>query len=70
MGDDLPALATALDGADFAELLLVMTQQATALTLIWEAHSRGAITLPESLERRVEAARRRMPRFLDGAPAR
>jgi hypothetical protein len=68
LGGDLPNLTRDLSGADMAELLVVLAQQATALKLVWEAHVRGALTLPESLERRVEQARQRVPRFL--APAR
>lgn len=69
LGGDLPGLARGLSGADTAELLLVLAQQATALRLVWEAHARGAIELPESLMRRVDQARQRVPRFL-GAAAR
>jgi hypothetical protein len=64
LGGDLPGLTRELSGADLAELLVVLAQQATTLKLVWEAHARGAITLPESLERRVEQVRRRTPRFL------
>lgn len=67
LGGDLPNLTRDLSGADMAELLVVLAQQATALKLVWEAHVRGAITLPESLERRVEQARHRVPRFLSPA---
>ena len=64
LGGDLPNLTRDLSGADMAELLIVLAQQATALKLVWEAHVRGALTLPDSLERRVEQARHRVPRFL------
>ncbi len=64
LGGDLPNLTRDLSGADMAELLVVLAQQATALKLVWEAHVRGALTLPDSLERRVEQARHRVPRFL------
>lgn len=66
LGSDLPSLTRGLSGADMAELLVVLAQQATALKLVWEAHVRGALTLPESLERRVEQTRHRVPRFLAG----
>ena len=64
LGGDLPGLTRDLSGADLAELLVVLAQQAAALKLVWEAHARGAITLPQSLEHRVEQVRRRVPRFL------
>jgi hypothetical protein len=64
LGGDLPGLTSELSGADLAELLMVLAQQATTLRLVWEAHARGAITLPESLEQRVEQVRNRVPRFL------
>lgn len=66
LGGDLPNLTRTLSGADMAELLVVLAQQATALKLVWEAHVRGALTLPDSLERRVEQTRHRVPRFLSG----
>jgi hypothetical protein len=68
LGSDLPNLTRDLSGADLAELLVVLAQQATALKLVWEAHVRGALTLPDTLEHRVEQARHRVPRFL--APTR
>ncbi len=64
LGGDLPELARGLSGADMAELLVVLAQQSAALNLVWEAHMRGAITLPDSLEGRVENVRRSVPRFL------
>jgi hypothetical protein len=64
LAGDLPNLTRDLSGADLAELLIVLAQQATTLRLVWEAHVRGALTLPDSLERRVEHARHRVPRFL------
>jgi hypothetical protein len=64
LGGDLPGLTRDLSGADLAELLVVLAQQAAALKLVWEAHARGAVTLPQSLEQRVEQVRRRVPRFL------
>ena len=64
LGGDLPGLTRDLSGADLAELLVVLAQQATTLKLVWEAHARGAITLPDSLEQRVEQVRHRVPRFL------
>jgi hypothetical protein len=64
LGGDLPALTRDLSGADLAELLVVLAQQTTTLRLVWEAHARGAITLPETLEQRVEQVRHRVPRFL------
>ena len=64
LGGELPNLTRDLSGADLAELLVVLAQQATALRLVWEAHVRGAVTLPDSLERRVDQARHRVPRFL------
>lgn len=67
LGGELPELARGLSGADMAELLVVLAQQSAALKLVWEAHTRGAITLPDSLEQRVESVRRRAPRFLSAA---
>ncbi|HUF29356.1 MAG TPA: hypothetical protein VMM77_01745, partial [Gemmatimonadaceae bacterium] len=64
LGGELPELARDLSGADMAELLVVLAQQSAALKLVWEAHMRGAITLPDGLEGRVEHVRRRVPRFL------
>lgn len=64
LGGDLPGLTRDLSGADLAELLVVLAQQATTLKLVWEAHARGAITLPDSLEQRVAHVRHRVPRFL------
>ena len=64
LGGELPELARGLSGADSAELLVVLAQQSAALNLVWEAHMRGAITLPDSLEGRVESVRRSVPRFL------
>lgn len=64
LGGELPELARGLSGTDTAELLVVLAQQSAALKLVWEAHMRGAITLPDSLEERVESVRRSVPRFL------
>lgn len=67
LGGELPELVRVLSGADMAELLVVLAQQSAALKLVWEAHMRGAITLPDRLEERVEHVRRRVPRFLSAS---
>lgn len=61
---DLPALTRDLSAADLADLLVVLAQQSTAIRLVWEAHVRGAITLPATLAHRIAQTRERVPRFL------
>ena len=49
-----------------AQLLSAFDRQRRALTLVLEAHSRGAVRLPESIARTVERACASGPRFLPG----
>jgi hypothetical protein len=49
-----------------AELLSAFEQQRRALSLVWEAHNRGAVRLPESIAASVEKACENGPRFLGG----
>jgi hypothetical protein len=66
--DSLTRLAEALlmspDGG--AQLLSALDQQRRALRLVWEAHARGAVQLPESIAATVERAYVAAPRFLSG----
>ena len=48
------------------ELLAAYERQARALELVWEAHRRGAVRLPEAIADKVEQARVTPPRFLRG----
>jgi len=48
------------------ELLAAYERQARALELVWEAHRRGAVRLPEAIAEKVEQARVTPPRFLRG----
>lgn len=48
------------------ELLAAYERQARALDMVWEAHRRGAVRLPESVAEKVEQARVTPPRFLRG----
>src|SRR5438874_9838132 len=58
------ALLTSEDGG--AQLLSAFDRQRRALRLVWEAHSRGAVHLPDSIANTVERAFVAAPRFLAG----
>ena len=47
-----------------AQLLTAYDRQRRALRLVWEAHARGAVRLPESVAASVERACDAEPRFL------
>ena len=64
MGGALDALTSHLSPEETAMTLLALTEHASALRLVWEAHARGAIALPPSVARRVAQARRAVPPFL------
>jgi len=49
-----------------AQLLSAFERQRRALRLVWEAHNRGAVRLPESIAASVEKACASGPRFLSG----
>jgi hypothetical protein len=51
-----------------AQLLSAFDRQRRALRLVWEAHNRGAVRLPESIAASVERACASGPRFLTGGP--
>ena len=57
---------TSPDGG--AQLLSAFDRQRRALRLVWEAHNRGAVRLPESIAASVERACSTGPRFLSGGP--
>ena len=57
---------TSPDGG--AQLLSAFDRQRRALRLVWEAHNRGAVRLPESIAASVERACTSGPRFLSGGP--
>src|SRR5581483_3476074 len=57
---------TSPDGG--AQLLSAYDRQRRALRLVWEAHARGAVRLPESIAATVERACSTSPRFLSDAP--
>jgi hypothetical protein len=65
-GESLQSLVQRLlasaDGG--AQLLAAFDRQRRALTMVWEAHSRGAVQLPESVAASVEKAFVNAPRFL------
>jgi hypothetical protein len=63
-GGALDALTAGLSAGETAMALLALSEHAGALRLVWEAHARGAITLPPSVARRVAQARRAVPPFL------
>jgi len=46
------------------QFLAAYERQARALDAVWEAHSRGAVQLPQSVADKVEQARTTPPRFL------
>lgn len=57
-------MLTSPDGG--AQLLSAYDRQRRALRLVWEAHARGAVRLPESVAATVERACATGPRFLPG----
>jgi hypothetical protein len=69
LGGELESLVTGLSGCDTALALVSLSEHAAALRLVWEAHVRGAITLPPTLARRVMHARRSVPPYLTGERA-
>ena len=48
------------------QFLAAYERQARALEAVWEAHSRGAVHLPQAVADKVEEARTTPPRFLRG----
>lgn len=52
------------------ELLAVIDRQLRALSLVWEAHERGAVELPERIAESVRLARSGLPKFLPAASRR
>lgn len=64
LGGELESLVSGLSGCDTALALVSLSEHAAALRLVWEAHARGAITLPPALARRVLHARRSVPPYL------
>jgi len=48
------------------QFLAAYERQARALEAVWEAHSRGAVQLPQAVADKVEQARTTPPRFLRG----
>ena len=58
------ALLTSHDGG--AQLLSAFERQRRALRLVWEAHARGAVRLPDSIANTVQRACVTGPRFLNG----
>ena len=48
------------------QFLAAYERQARALEAVWEAHSRGAVQLPQAVADKVEEARTTPPRFLRG----
>jgi hypothetical protein len=64
LGGQLDSLTAGLSAGETAMALLALSEHAGALRLVWEAHARGAITLPPSVARRVVHARRSVPSFL------
>lgn len=64
LGGALDGLTAGLSAGETAMALLALSEHAGALRLVWEAHARGAITLPPSVVRRVMQARRAVPPFL------
>jgi hypothetical protein len=55
-------LLASADGG--AQLLAAFDRQRRALSMVWEAHSRGAVNLPDSVAASVERACVSAPRFL------
>jgi hypothetical protein len=64
LGEGLEVLTSGLSAEETAMALLALSEHAGALRLVWEAHARGAITLPPSVARRVVQARHAVPPFL------
>jgi hypothetical protein len=64
LGGELASLVGGLTDTEAAGALLALSEHASVLRLIWEAHARGAIALPPTLARRVVQARRSIPGFL------
>jgi hypothetical protein len=64
MGGELDDLTAGLTAAESADALLALSEHASTLRLVWEAHARGAIVLPPALARRVVHARRTVPSYL------
>jgi hypothetical protein len=64
LGGALDSLTASLSAGETAMALLALSEHAGALRLVWEAHARGAITLPPSVAHRVVQARRAVPPFL------
>jgi hypothetical protein len=69
LGGDLTALAGGLSESESAGALLALSEHASVLRLVWEAHARGAIALPPTLARRVVQARRSIPKYLSVSSA-
>lgn len=69
LGGALTELTSGLSEAESAGALLALSEHASVLRLIWEAHARGAIALPPTLARRVVQARRSIPKFLSVSAA-
>lgn len=63
-GHDLDALLLQLFATPqvASEMMAAASAQARALALVWEAHERGAIALPDPVARAVADARARVPR--------
>ncbi len=60
--DLVQGLLASSDGG--AQLLAAFDRQRRALRMVWEAHARGAVTLPDSVAVTVEKAFTSGPRFL------
>jgi hypothetical protein len=69
LGGALTELTSGLSESESAGALLALSEHASVLRLIWEAHARGAIALPPTLARRVVQARRSIPKFLSVSSA-
>jgi hypothetical protein len=69
LGGELTALAGGLSESESAGALLALSEHASVLRLVWEAHARGAIALPPTLARRVVQARRSIPKYLSVSSA-
>jgi hypothetical protein len=52
------------------QLLTALDRQLRALSLVWEAHERGAVRLPERIAESVRSARLNVPTALPGGGAR
>jgi hypothetical protein len=69
LGGALTELTSGLSESESAGVLLALSEHASVLRLIWEAHARGAIALPPTLARRVVQARRSIPKYLSVSSA-